>query len=165
MIKKKVLRRKNPHLKDIKKYLQLNSVKFKKIGFGVEADVYYFKINDPIIINAELVQEGEYVLKLFRKDITLKSIEYSDILSAYGLIPKIYVITKKYIIMKYIDGKTLANIKDDLSVSQLNYINEKIDNLDEIWRKLGFRHWDLTSGNILISKDLKRVYFIDPFLQ
>lgn len=164
MIKRKVLKRKNPHLKDIKKYLQLNSIKFKKIGFGGEADVYYFKINEPIIINAEIVEEGEYALKLFRKDIPIKLIEHNEILSAYGLIPKIYVITKKYIITKYIDGKTLADIKDDLSSSQLNYINEKINNLDEIWRKLGFRHLDLTSGNILISKDLKKVYFIDPFL-
>lgn len=53
--------------------------------------------------------------------------------------------------------------KYDRSEGLIKEPNEYHIQIDD-GRSHGFRHWDLTSGNILISKDLKRVYFIDPFL-
>lgn len=88
-------------------------------------------------------------------------------LSKYGLISKIFIITKNYFIGKYINGYTLLEIKekyehDEITNEEYSKIDEKLDHLIYIWRELKFRHDDLHDENILISKDLKHVYLIDP---
>lgn len=155
-------KRKNPHLYDIERYLGENSSKFKYLSSGTEGDVYYFESNKSLIINTEILQSGKYVLKIFSYDLGPKQINEFIKLSKYGVIPKIFIITKRYIIMKYIAGDLYYYFKKE-HPEKLELINEKIDYLIETWDRLGLKHGDLSEGNIIISKN-NSVYFIDPRL-
>lgn len=113
------------------------------------------------------MKPNEYTLKIFRDNSGERSIRRTNILktySKYGIIPKIYVITKNYVVSKYIDGYTFNYIVDHFPKSIPN-IQYKINNLKKVWYKLGFAHNDLAADNILVSKDLKSVYFIDPYIE
>lgn len=159
-------KRKNPHLEDISQFIRKNSNEFYKIGQGAEGVVFYFKLNKSLILNTKILKPNEYILKIydFGGNLSLKKIKKLLIYSKYGLIPKIYVITNKYIVSKYIDGYSLNYVLAHFPNSYDN-IYYKIDKLKEIWNKLGFNHDDLKAENILFSKDLKSVYFIDPYIE
>lgn len=156
------LKRKNPHLYDIEKHIGENSSKFKYLSSGAEGDVYYFELNKSIVINTEVLKSGKYVLKIFSYDLGPKQINKFIKLSKYGVIPKIYVITKRYIIMKYIVGNLYYYFKKE-HPEKLKSINNKIEDLIEVWEKLDLKHGDLSEGNIIIGKN-DSVYFIDPRL-
>ncbi len=156
------IKKKNPHLYDIEKYIGENSSKFKYLSSGTEGDAYYFKLTKSIIVNTEIIKSGEYILKVYSYDLQPKQINEFIKLSKYGVIPKIHAITKRYIIMKYIDGSLYYYFKKE-HPEKLGLINEKIDYLIEIWDKLGLKHGDLSEGNIIIGKN-NSVYFIDPRL-
>lgn len=166
----KILKRKNPHLEDIKEFVKSNSSEFIYLSTGGEGDVYYFKLNKRLILNTEILQSGEYVLKIFsdkrtqnnQGGLSSKKINKFLLLSKYGLIPKIFVISKKYIISKYIDGQTLSDFQFEYP-GHMDEMNIQIDKLIKIWNKLGFSHDDLSEGNILISNKGK-MYFIDPYI-
>lgn len=95
-------KRKNPHLNDIEDFIKKNSSKFEYLDRGGEAKVFYFKLNKSLVLNTEILKPGEYGLKIFDNNITQnnigglsnKKIDKLKLLSKYGLIPKIYVITK-----------------------------------------------------------------------
>lgn len=158
----KVIKKKNPHSNDIEKYIKNNSIDFANIGAGSEADVYLFLIDKSLILNTKILKPGEYVLKIYDNDsiLSTKKLEKLELLSKYGLIPKIHIITKKYIVMKYIHGMILHDYINKYPYKMPD-IKDKIDNLKIIWKKLGFQHDDLNWGNILVS-DKESVYFIDP---
>lgn len=162
-------KKKNPHLEDIEYFIKNNSIDFKFISRGGEGKVFYFKLNKNLIINSNVLKSGEYALKIFdnigysqnnKKGLSYDKINKLLLLSKYGLIPKIFIITKKYIISKYIHGT---------SYDEFEYNNPKVDSrieeLLKIWKKLGFHHGDVKSDNILISNDLKHVYIIDPYIK
>lgn len=156
------IKKKNPHLYDIEKYIGENSSKFKYLNSGTEGDVYYFESYKSLIVNTEILKSGKYVLKIFSYDLGPKQINEFIKLSKYGVIPKIYVITKRYIIMKYIAGDLYYYFKKE-HPEKLKLINNKIEDLLEIWDKLDLSHGDLSEGNIIIGKN-NSVYFIDPRL-
>lgn len=159
--------KRNPHLEDVEKYIINNSVNFKHLGFGAEGNIYYFRLNKKLILNTEILQPGEYVIKIFRTfmDYSPNQIRQYLSISKYGLIPKVFVITKKYIVMKYIKGQTLAKLYKTLSGDQYLDIRQRVNELSDIWYKLGFGELrDSNEENVLVSDDLKHVYIIDPFL-
>lgn len=174
MIKKKVkkVNRKNPftNTNDVEDYIKNNSISFQYLNHGRYANIYEFKTNKKIVIATKILLPGEYILKVLKSENHYwKSgqIDYLAKLSKYGLIPKIFIITKNYFIGKYINGYTLLEIKekyehDEITNEEYSKIDEKLDHLIYIWRELKFRHDDLHDENILISKDLKHVYIIDP---
>lgn len=161
------IKKRNPHLENIVEFIGDNSVETKKLGFGAEANVYYFKLDKKLILNTKILQPGEYAIKIFRTfmDYSPKQIKEYLTISKYGLIPKVFVITKKYIVMKYIKGQTLSKLYNTLSDNQYLNIRQRINELSDIWYKLGFGELrDSNEENVLISDDLKHVYIIDPFL-
>lgn len=158
---------------DIESYLKKNSENFSKIGAGDFAEVHKFKLTKRLFINNKFLDKGTYVIKIYYSD-ELKRFEINKLilLSKYGLIPKIYIITKYYIIMDYIDGYTLEYIKSEYFKRDYTndeywkirkHIDDKVNNLKIVWDKLGFYHGDLNSKNIIISKNLRNVYLIDPW--
>lgn len=169
---RKISKRKNPELEsEVKKILSDfgENIKFKYLSKGSYAKTYYFVIKD-----SDYLKSGEYVIKYFvyPEDYMGKfEIEYLKKLSKYGLIPEIFYIDKKYIIMRYIRGvafdsflKTTSlghTVSDKLSVDELNSILTKVAKLIKHWHKLGFSHNDLHDGNILITESGK-IYLIDP---
>lgn len=168
----KVRKRKNPfsNANDVAKYIENNSTFFQYLASGAHAEIYKFKTNKKIVINTKILLPGEYILKLLKSEYLYwkpKQIDYLVKLSKYGLIPKIYIITKNYFIGKYINGYTLLEIKekyehDEIDDETFMEIDDKIEHLIYIWKELKFYHNDLHDENILISKDLKHVYLIDP---
>jgi predicted Ser/Thr protein kinase len=173
MIKKKVkIRKKNPftNTNDVKDYISKNSIYFRWFDDGFYSNVYRFKTDKKLILNAKILNPGEYALKILKSPTTywrLDEIEYLEKLSKYGVIPKIFIITQNYSISKFIDGYTYSEIKEKYHYGEINEedfleINHKIDYLISIWSRLKFNHRDLHDGNILISKNYNKVYFIDP---
>lgn len=158
---------------DIELYLKKNSENYSKIGSGDFAEVHKFKLTKRLFIDNKFLDKGTYVIKIYYSD-ELKRSEINKLilLSKYGLIPKIYIITKYYIIMDYIDGHTLEYIKSqyfkkDYTTDEYwkirKYIDDKVNSLRIVWDKLGFYHGDLNPKNIIVSKNLKNVYLIDPW--
>ncbi len=170
-VKKIKRKRKNPHLNDIDDFINDNSVKFEYITRGGEGIIYYFKLNKLLRLNNILLKPSEYSLKIYNNKFTQnnyeglspKKILKLELLSKYGLIPKIHIITKKYIISKYIHGITVSDFQIEYP-EYMDEINNKIEKLLKIWDKLGFVHDDLSEDNILVSNK-GSVYFIDPYIK
>lgn len=168
----KLSKRKNPHLEDIEEFIESNSSDFRYLNKGIEGKTFYFKLNKKLVLNTEILKSGEYVLKIFFKHMTysIDQIKKLKILSKYGLIPKIFVVTNKYIIMKYIKGNTFYALYNSnlLDNNDLEYIEDRKSRLIAIWAKLGFEDIldiEHNDENILVSEDLNHVYVIDPFLR
>jgi len=164
-------KKKNPHLENIEEFIKSNSSEFIYLSTGGEGSVYYFKLNKRLILNTEILQPGEYALKIFtdkrtennKGGLSSKKINKFLLLSKYGLIPKIFIITNKYIISKYIYGQTISDFQIEYP-EHMDEVNHQIDKLIKVWNKLGFEHDDLSEDNILIS-DKGSIYFIDPYIK
>jgi tRNA A-37 threonylcarbamoyl transferase component Bud32 len=172
---KKVKKRKNPELEleaeNISKELDLN-VDFKYISEGFFAETFYFKLLKNKLIRNIILKPDEYILKIFKNDLekynAAKPNNYElnrlKLLSKYGLIPKIYIIDKNFIIMKYIKGITLKEYLQNIeNYSLTEKILFKIEYIIEKWHDLGFVHGDLYDKNILIT-NTDKIYFIDPMM-
>ena len=168
---KKVLRR-NPYLQSqveniLNELDPKNKINFEFIGEGYFGETYYFEINNNKLLHNVLLKPGKFILKVFKtseyKGIqppSEKEIKYLIKLSKYGLIPEIYIINRRFEIMKYIDGETLWNHVDNKGHLDGSYL-VKLDKLVRKWHSLGFAHGDLGDDNILITKNNK-LYLIDP---
>lgn len=184
MIKKKVKARRK---KKINPYLQFqaenilneldpkNKIDFKFIGEGSYGETYLFKLDQNKLFQNTILKPGKYILKVFKEckeeDIELPSsseIKYLTKLSKYGLIPEIYIMTKEFNIMKYIEGVDFCDYSDFFFKKNIppniDRIVNNIEKLIQTWHKLGFAHGDLACSNILISKN-NRVFFIDPYFE
>jgi len=160
-VKKKVKKCKNPKLENKAQEI-LNDIDFKFLSEGNDGELYKFKINKNRSFNQTVLKPGEYIIKIFRYPV--KNITRLKLLSDKGLIPKIYLITSKYIIMKYIKAVTLYEfIKEnkDKDLYDPEHIIKRLRFLINQWHKLGFAHGDLILTNILITDDYK-IYLIDP---
>lgn len=176
---------KNPHLNDIEEFIKQNSIYFEPLEPGGEAYTYLFQTDKTLILNANLLYPNVYVLKVYHFDyqkrmygenfsgLSLKKINKFLELSNYGLIPKIYTITKKYIIMDYVEGKTLRQIKKEYGPGSaiVRKITDRISKLEDIWRgklKLERVVPDRgNDGNFIVANGFEtakqpKVYIIDP---
>lgn len=176
MIKRKILKkkRKNPEI-DIIEFLENlkpfeKNIKTQSLAEGGYGETYIFQINNrKVLDNGQILKPGEYLIKRFfnNKDdgppISKKEIAYLSKLSNYGLIPKIYHISNKYVIMKFVEALPLSVYFDNdmLSESDADKITERLYFLISKWHKLGFAHGDISYTNILVTSK-KQVYLIDP---
>lgn len=168
-------KRKNPHESD---YIEeiIGNIDYTHLDSGSYAHVYKFTLNQSTVINKVKLKPGKYILKLF-----LDPFNYSKgckerflKLSKQKLIPKIYIINEKYIIMDYINGIPLKKLLPEYNDETGEY-DEKISpgKAHNLWLKIDqllgdfheiskSAHGDLNPGNIMVSKDLDKVWFIDP---
>lgn len=162
-------KRKNPYnsIEEVISKLELNPYvqEIRLLGQGAFGDVYYFYLPQrTFILNDIFLDKGEYAIKILfgNHKYGKEDIKKLEVMSKYGIIPKIFYIDKNSMIMKYIDGITLKEFRKKYPFYSLNEIKTKIEYLQHIWWQIGkFSHEDLHDGNILITKDLK-VYLIDP---
>lgn len=127
--------------------------------------------NKKTILGIELFA-GKYILKnITKEEISDKDIELLKSLSYLKLIPKIYMIDKKYIIMDYFNGMTLSKYLHNYTLSKNLYLT--IKKLIRKWHKLGYAHGDLAllfanknnklvgADNLLIGRN-NSIILIDP---
>lgn len=89
--------------------------------------------------------------------------------SKLGVIPKVRIVTDEYIVMDYVDGKSLRELNQiiyGLSRKDSELLFNKLEKIIKFIHSLGLSHGDLTEGNILISRSengvFDRIYLIDP---
>ena len=162
-------KRKNPE-NDIKNFLSnlqpYENININNIGKGDFAETYKFHINNSKILpNNKTLYSGNYLIKRqLNIKLTISEIKKLQLLSKYGLIPKIYYIDERYQIMDYIKSINLFRLLYHHTVSDENrlIIFNKIKKLIKNWHNLGFCHGDLLNlQNYLITNSYK-VYIIDP---
>lgn len=116
------------------------------------------------IVDNYLLKPGKYVLKYYFRDyLDRKHINYLKKLSDKKLIPKIYIITGKFIVMKFIEGRSLEELLDRnfyRSVLAKQDLIKKLKKELEKWHNHNFIHNDISLANIIISED--KIWFIDP---
>lgn len=162
--KPKVKKRKNPKestakiAKEILKYAD----DYEYLSEGIESEVFCFKVSQPLYIKGINLEPGEYILKIPNKLFKESNLKYYSRLSNLNLIPKIYVFSKNYIIMKYIKGEPLDKVIDSLSRSSRHSIFEDLKKSISKWHSLGIGHGDLKMCNILITSN--KVHIIDPIV-
>lgn len=123
------------------------------------------------ILGIEL-SSGKYILKNMKKEeISNKDIKLLKSLSNLKLIPKIYLIDEKYIVMDYFNGMTLSKYLYNYTLSKNLYLT--IKKLIHKWHKLGYAHGDLAllfanknnklvgADNLLIGRN-NSIILIDP---
>jgi len=164
----KVRKRKNPYLQfqaeNILNELDpKNKIDFKFIGEGSYGEVYCFELNQNKIFQNVILKPGKYIIKIFKRFTSTEEIKYLEKLSKYGLIPKIFIINKKFSIMKYIESETLLEFEENNRNNRnlMKKLFENIISMLQKWHELGYSHGDLDRRNILVSKNHK-IYFIDP---
>lgn len=171
--KTKIRKRKNPHLSTRARHILNdisypdNEIEFEFIGEGNFGETYYFELTKNKYYLNTILKPGEYILKIFKSEWNLplpeiEELDYLKLLSKYGLIPKIFIITKKFLIMKFIEGSTMIAYTGNEIIE--NDVISKIDKLVKKWHSLGFAHGDLSESNILITRNYK-IYFIDPYFR
>lgn len=152
-----------PTYPQFKKYAEnIVGLAVKFINEGANGEVYYFKLNKITKINNKLLKSGEYVIKIdmwHSEDFPFK--KELEILSKYGVIPKIFIINKNYLIMKYIPGKIYKFEKLNWPYLEKLDLYNKIKKQIAIIHMLNLNHGDIKDTNILITND-RKIYLIDP---
>jgi tRNA A-37 threonylcarbamoyl transferase component Bud32 len=145
--------------------LELDAENIRYLAEGNYAEVYKFSIEFPTTVQKIKLNPGTYVLKLIKLNETSsldsKEIKYLQKLSKLGLIPKIYVNTDDFVIMKYIEGDTLLDLIHILPPNELEIVLQNLGDVIQKWHDSGFIHGDLHLKNIMVDQD-SNVYLIDP---
>lgn len=79
------------------------------------------------------------------------------------LIPKIFIINDKFIVMKFISGNSLEELLDKNRYKSLVSKRDLIEKLRselQKWHNHNFIHNDISLSNIIIGED--KIWFIDP---
>lgn len=158
MIKRR--KKKNPVLQlEVDRVLnQLNPEYVFYLAEGDYSEVYEFKINENKRIDNIVLKKGLYVIKFLKQDednyLNIKDITYLKKLSNLKIIPKIYVITENYIIMDFIDGKTLEYILTNTEhPGKKSNLLLKLERLISKLHDKKIAHGDLHLRNVLVDSD------------
>lgn len=162
-----IKKRRNPSIPQNIKNLFYGDIEIKYLDSGAEADVYLIENIDDIIVDNYLLPSGKYIFKYyFNKHLysSSKQIRYLKKLSDKNLIPKIYIITDRFVVMKYIEGTDLEKLLDKGRYKSLASKKELLDSIKiELtkWHNNNFIHNDLSPSNIIVSNNGK-IWLIDP---
>lgn len=165
---KRTKRRRNPVLESEVNTV-LDKLDPKYISYLAEGDyseVYKFEITENKEIDDVILKKGTYVIKFFKQDednyLNFKDILYLKKLSNLKIIPKIYVITENYIIMDFINGKTLEYVLTNTEhPGKKSNLLLKLERLISKLHDKKIAHGDLHLRNVLIDLD-ENLYLIDP---
>lgn len=156
--------RKNPYDTSNFALNLLPNIEFKELSDeGQFAQTYKFVFNSETRIFDKLLNKGDYVLKIYRNNYNLNEdqISYLLKLSNLKLIPKIYIITDKFIIMKFIHGKLFYEYIKNITYKEFDILMNRLKNVIYEWNKVGYEHGDLSSRNIIIDHN-NNINLIDP---
>lgn len=157
---KRIKQKKNPH-DDYENSLKVRKARklaeqltgtnnLDYIDIGNESEIFKFRQGN-----------HQYIIKIFNYPLIKRIIEYFQVLSKEKLIPRIYEITEKYVIMDFIEGESLNDIIfDKKAKKRATELLSKIIKELKRWHSKGFAHGDLHEENIIITKD--KAVFIDP---
>ena len=163
---KRQKRRKNPVLKSrVDEILtELNPLYVMYLAEGDYAEIYKFAIDKNEEIENVILKKGTYVIKFLKigEVFNDQDISYLKKLSKLKVIPRIYVITKKYMIMDFIKADTLRYRLDRMEHpgKKLRLIMNLQRMIDRLHDK-GIAHGDLHFENVLIDEN-DDLYLIDP---
>lgn len=140
------------------------ALKLKKLkGQGDEAIVYELKLDNAYTFNGNKLKKGIYILKKYKRK-PLFDLNELLILSKIKLIPKVYVVDDRIVIMDFVKGITFQEFLDKKHSSDIRKkVFKNVKNLLERWHNYNKRHCDLNFYNILVAKNWD-VFFIDPML-
>ena len=133
---------------------------------GAEADLYLDKWYDKKVIIKMRVQKSYRHPKLDLKLRTSRTIREAEILhEAKGTsvsTPTIYFVNEKEakLVIEYIEGVLLKELIEKLNNSDLSRIFEDIGMKIGLLHKSGLIHGDLTTSNMILTKDQK-IFLID----
>lgn len=129
-------------------------------------NVYVVRLNNSKEIFGKRLFSGQYVLKYAKSIYFFQNIKTMIELSRHRLIPKIFIINPKVIIMKYIKGVPLNKIINDLPKNDLKIIIANLEETLHKWHKLGFFHDDIGSNgnNVMVDINTFDTYLIDPLI-
>lgn len=143
-----------------------NIMKEKIIQKGAEANLYYgYWFDKKVIFKYRIPKKyrNEELDKTIRNVRTLNEARALIRVKNYGLnVPQVYEIDTKnsIIIMKYIEGEKLKDALESLDNSKKEEIFKKIGRFIAILHMNGHIHGDITTSNILLTKNQK-LFFID----
>lgn len=157
-ILRKKKRKRNPTF-EIEASQILNNIDFEYLTEGKSGEIYIFQLKSNNIIQDVDFHSGWYILKIFKTQLSNKEVEYFKFLSDENLIPKIFLITRNFMIMSFIKSQTLSEYQKKSKIN--SKILKQIRILIDKWHDAEIAHGDLHEDNILIDSKQK-VYFIDP---
>lgn len=142
----------SPKVRKVRKFAEqitgTNNLEY--IDIGNESEIFKFQQDN-----------HQYIIKIFDYPLIKRIIEYFQVLSKEKLVPRIYEITAKYVIMDYIQGESLNDIIfDKKAKKRATELLSKLIKEVKRWHNKGFAHGDLHEENIIITKD--KAVFIDP---
>ena len=141
-------------------------IKERIIHKGAEASLYYgYWFDNEVIFKARIPKKYriEQLDKWIRKERTIKEARALIKVKEFGVnVPQVYEIDtlNSTIIMKYIPGKKLKDVLDVLDDKKKVKIFFEIGRNIAILHKNGYIHGDITTSNIIISKN-ETIFFID----
>ncbi len=121
--------------------LNKNFSHFEKIGCGFVANVYRYK---------------NYAIKIYRSKNSPynKDGEILEVLQDNPIFPKLFhYIKNKYVVMEYIEGKTLSKHISNFTLKRNSPINQQLDNLILYCHNKNIFPDDIHAKNIIIDKE------------
>ncbi|MFX1454654.1 MAG: KEOPS complex kinase/ATPase Bud32 [Promethearchaeota archaeon] len=146
--------------------MQSEISKEKLIYKGAEASLYYGQWFGRKVIFKHRIPKKYRLEELDKKIRTERTLNEGKALikvKSYGLsVPQVYEIDAQnsILIMKYIEGKKLRNILENLSESKKERYFRKIGHNIAILHKHGHIHGDITTSNIIITGE-EEIFLID----
>lgn len=131
----------------------------KLLGEGATSKVYLVSKNNSLFAAKIFQHQDPELLKRFQREIEiLKQIKHINIVQ---IIDHGEQDNKPFLILEYVNGKTLQEIYPDLTIEQKLDIILAVSNALNYLHNKGIIHRDIKPENILIDKDLKNIKLTD----
>ena len=167
----KIDREKLPYFKDLEPLMEKLEERYEVLGFvGKGGFSKVFLIKDKVlgrkcalkILYGELFENDPEIIERFKREAKFYAeLEHPNIVPIYDM--GIYN-NVPYLIMKYIEGKTLKQIIEErapLSTEEILHIAEGVLSALAYMHRKGVVHRDIKPGNVIIEKETHRAILAD----